>query len=453
MATAAANRRAAAPDALLASEEVAGRGPVSVLEFAPPRAPSALHGFRALRHHDFRLFYSGQLVSLIGTWMQDLAQSWLALVLTNSALALGLVGAVQFLPVLLFSTFGGTIADRAPKRWVLVGTQSAQMVLAFVLAALTFTHVVTYVDVLILALLLGTASSVDMPTRQAFVVELVGPKDLMNAIALNSSMFNAARLIGPSIAGLLIGIIGIDGCFFLNGLSFSAVIVSLLLMHPPAPAARGRAAFQGIWEDLREGLRYVRQAPSVLAVIVLVGLLGTFGYNFNVVLPILARNVLVVGATGLGWLTGAMGLGSLVASLGVAYFGGQPRPRVIVGAAAAFSVLEIALAPVSSYAVALALLVVIGASMVVVSAIANTYVQSSVPHRLRGRVMSIYSTVFVGTTPIGNTLAGAIAATSGTFGPLLLGGLMSLVGAVVVGRWLWNAPVKLGVQRHERARP
>ncbi|MGH2461330.1 MAG: MFS transporter [Chloroflexota bacterium] len=433
-------------------EEVAGRGPGSILEYAPPRAPAFLQGFRALRHRDFRLFYTGQLISLVGTWMQGLAQSWLVLVLTNSALALGLVGALQFLPVLLFSAFGGALADRAPKRWILVGTQSVEMVLAFVLAILTLTRLVTYVDVLILAVLLGINSSIDMPTRQAFVVELVGPKDLMNAIALNSSMFNAARLIGPAVAGLLIGVVGLAGCFFVNGLSFPAVIAGLLLMRPPSQPARGLGGGRAVLEDLREGFGYVRHTRSVLGVILLVGAVGTFGSNFNVVLPILARNVLGVGATGLGWLMAAMGLGSLVAALGIAYFGRGPRPRMIVTAAIAFSVVEIALAPVTTYAPALGLLVLIGAALVTISALANTYVQAVVPHRLRGRVMSIYTTVFVGTTPIGNTLAGAIAETTNAFGPLLLGGVATLIAALIVGIWLWNAPVKLPIQRHERAK-
>lgn len=428
-------------DALVASEEVAGRGPASVIELGPPRAAALLHGFRALRHRDFRIFYAGQSISLIGTWMQSLAQSWLVLVLTESPFALGLVGALQFLPVLLFSAFGGAIADRVPKRAVLVGTQTGEMVLAFVLAVLTLTGIVTYVDVLIVALLLGVNNSIDMPTRQSFVAELVEPRDLVNAIALNSSLFNAARLIGPALAGLLIGTVGIAGCFFLNGLSFIPVIFGLLQMHPSAPPGRIEASFQAIWTDLREGFRYIRGQRTALAVVILVGAIGTFGLNFNVVLPILARNVLGVGATGLGWLMAAVGFGSLLASLGLAYLAGEPHPHMIVVAAVAFSVLEIALAPVTSFSLALLLLVFIGGAVVTISALANTYIQLCVPHQLRGRVMSIYTTVYVGTTPIGNTLAGAIAETSGSFGPLLLGGLASLAATLCVARWLWNDSV------------
>jgi MFS family permease len=438
------------PDPLVASEEVAARGPASVLEFGPPRAPALLRGFRALRHRDFRIFYTGQLVSLIGTWMQSLAQSWLVLVLTSSALALGLVSALQFLPVLLLSAFGGAIADRQPKRWVLVGTQIGQMILAFILAVLTAEQMVTYVDVAILALLLGIASAVDMPTRQAFVAELVAPRDLTNAIALNSTLFNAARLIGPALAGFLIGSIGIAGCFFLNGLSFLPVIVGLLLIHPSPRPTTGRATFAGIWDDLHEGLRYVRRAKTVFSLIVLIGALSTFGFNFNVVLPILAYRELMIGATGLGWLMAAMGLGSLLASLRLAYLRGHPDLRMIVGAAVVFSLLEIALSTATSYALALVLLVLIGATMVIVSALGNTYIQLEVPHRLRGRVMSIYTTVFVGSTPIGNALSGAVAETAGAFGPLMLGGLASLSASIVVGRRIWKAPPKLAIRRHER---
>jgi MFS family permease len=418
---------------LVASETVAARGPGSVVETAPPRTPSFLHGFRALRHRDFRLFYGGQLISLIGTWMQSLAQSWLILVLTNSAIALGLVGALQFLPVLLFSAFGGTLADFAPKRQVLLATQTAQMLLAFVLAGLVFTGAATYFDVLLLALLLGVANSIDMPTRQAFVVELVGGDDLPNAIALNSSLFNAARLVGPALAGLLIGSIGIAGCFFLNGVSFLAVIVGLLLIRPSAQKHHRLRSFRQVWLNLREGFRYVCRAPTIVAVIVVVGVLGTFGANFNVVVPLMAANTLQVGAIGLGWLMAAMGLGSLVASLGLAYLSREPRPVVILGSALAFSVVEIALAPVTTFWLALVLLALIGATMVTVTAVSNTYIQLAVPHRLRGRVMSIYTTVFVGTTPIGNALAGGLAEQTGPFGPLFYGGLVTLAGALWFG--------------------
>jgi MFS family permease len=319
-----------------------------------------------------------------------------------------------------------------------VVTQTTEMLLALMLAVLVATHQVTYADVLILALLLGVANSIDMPTRQAFVVELVGPDDLMNAIALNSSLFNTARLVGPALAGLLIGVIGIAGLFYLNALSFIAVIVGLLLMHPPTLPPRHLSSFDQVWRDLREGLQYVQQMPLLVAVILLTGALGTFGANFNVVVPLLAAGSLHVGATGLGWLLAAMGLGSLVASLALAYLGREAHPRLLIGSGAAFALLEMLLAPVSSFNLALVLLTLIGAAMVTFSAVANTFVQLTVPHRLRGRVMSLYTTIFVGTTPIGNTLAGAAAELGGTFAPLFFGGLITLLATVALGPAIWG---------------
>ena len=425
------------PDALVASEQVAGRGPGSVVETEPPSAPSLLSGFRALRHRDFRLFFAGQFVSLIGTWMQSLAQSWLVLTLTGSAFALGLVGALQFLPVLFFSALGGTIADHLPKRQVLLVTQTVQMILAFILAFLVFQGTVTYSSVLVLALLLGMANAVDMPTRQAFVVELVGPEDLINAIALNSSLFNAARLIGPALGGLLIGIVGLAAAFFLNGVSFLAVIAGLLLMSPAMQPKRRLGSVKKVVLDLREGFRYVRHTTPIFGVILIMAVVGTFGANFNVVVPLMAQEM-GVGATGLGWLMAAMGFGSLVASLGLAYVGKEAHPAIILASAATFGVFEAALAAVNNFAPTLVLLAIVGSAAVLFSALSNTFIQLTVPHRLRGRVMSIYTTVFVGTTPIGNTLVGAIAQRTGTAGPLLLGGVLSVLAVVVFGRMLWK---------------
>jgi len=432
-------------DSLVACEVVAARGPGSIVDVAPPRTPSLLSGFRALRHRNFRLFFTSQLISLTGTWMQSLAQSWLVLTLTNSAFALGLVGALQFLPVLFFSSVGGTIADHVPKRRVLVITQSVEMILAFLLWFLVFEGIVTFASVLVLAFLLGVANAVDMPTRQAFVVELVEPDDLMNAIALNSSLFNAARLVGPALAGILIGLVGIGVAFFLNGVSFLPVIVSLLLMTVPAQPVRRLGSLKKITMDLREGFRYVRQTTPVLGVVLIMAAVGTFGANFNVVTPLMAQEM-GVGATGLGWLMAAMGFGSLVASLGLAYLGKEAHPGVMVGAAIVFGGFEIGLAAIQNFGPALVVLAIIGAAMVLFSALSNTFIQLAVPHRLRGRVMSVYTTVFVGTTPIGNTIVGALAERTGTAGPLILGGVLSVVAAILFGPLLWQG-------RDDRRRP
>ena len=266
----------------------------------------ALRWRGALRHRNFRLFWFGQLISLVGTWMQSLAQAWLVLLLTHDPIWLGFVAAIQFLPVLVLGLFGGVIADVLPKRRTIIGTQVASMLLAFVLAGLTFANVVQVWHILVLAALLGLVNAVDMPTRQAFVPEMVGRADITNAVGLNSAIFNAARIVGPAVGGLLIGALGVTACFFLNGLSFVAVIVGLLMMREAdlLPAARlaRPTSVRDVADTLAEGLRYVRATPVVLLAVVLVGLVSTFAMNFNVVAPALAQTVLGVGATGLGFL-------------------------------------------------------------------------------------------------------------------------------------------------------
>jgi predicted MFS family arabinose efflux permease len=401
---------------------------------SPPRL---FAGFRALRHRDYRLFFSGQLISLIGSWMQRLAQSWLVLSLTHSPFSLGLVGALQFLPMLVLLPFGGIIADRVSKRALLIGTQTSMMLLAFVLAALVWANTVTYAEILILAFLLGLANVVDNPTRQAFVVEVVGPEDLTNAIALNSTLFNMARLVGPAIAGLLIAGVGVAMCFFLNGVSFLAVIAGLILMRPtPAPPRRA-SSMAAVRSDLSEGFDYVRHSKPVLAMIALVGAVGTFGINFNVIVPILAGTTLGVGAVGFGWLMSSLGAGSLAGSLWVAYQTKAPRARLILVAGACFGVSLVLLSLARTYEVSLLLLALAGAGQIIFSAQANSFVQLLVPNRLRGRVMSIYMVFWAGTTPIGNALVGWLAESSAAFGPFLLGGVASIVAILAVVPSLW----------------
>src|SRR5207248_4939744 len=287
--------------------------------------PALARTFRALRNPNYRLYWLGQLVSLTGTWMQRIAQSWLVLQLTHSPLALGTVTTVQFTPILLFSLFGGVLADRAPKRRLLVCTQTVMALQALAFAVLIASGQIRLFEVYILAAVLGVANALDNPTRQAFVVELVGKEDLPNAVALNSTLFNTSRIAGPAVGGVLIATIGLAGCFYLNALSFLAVIGGLLLMDPARffagrPSRRGNVARQ-----IGEGLRYAVTTPDIALVVLLMGVLGTFGYNFTVVLPLLARDVLHSGAAGFGALTAAMGLGSLAAALGVAYHGRATR--------------------------------------------------------------------------------------------------------------------------------
>jgi MFS family permease len=402
--------------------------------------PRANEGVRrgtgaAFRHLNFRLFWTGQLVSLGGTWMQTLAQGWLILQLTNDdAFALGIVLAAQFLPVLVFGLFGGVVADAVPKRGTIIATQVASMALALALGILTVAGAVEVWHIIVLAFLLGCVNAVDMPTRQAFVIEMVGREDVANAVALNSAAFNAARIVGPAIAGIIIGAFGVSTCFFLNGISYVAVIAGLLAMHVDQIDARGGHRFGrsagAVVENLAEGLVYVRRTPVVLLAVVLVGVVSTFGMNFNVLVPVFAKDVLHVGASGFGFLMAAGGLGSLASALGLAY-AGRTSARIVVAGAATLGVLEVALGIVHIFPLALALMLGAGFGSIAMTASANTVIQLNVPDELRGRVLSVYTTVFVGSTPVGGIVAGALAARFGASAAFVVGGGLSLAAAAV----------------------
>ena len=391
------------------------------------------HAFMSLRHRNFRLFWFGQLISLIGTWMQSIGQAWLVLLLShNNALLLGAVGALQFLPVLIFSLFGGVIADKWPKRRLLLITQSSAMLLAFILFALTATHVVQIWHIFVLATILGTINALDMPTRQSFVVEMVGRDDVMNAVALNSSLFNTARIIGPGIGGLLIGWLGVAPLFVLNGLSFLAVIYGLAIMRPcellvvvhPKRAAGLRASMI----QLGEGLRYVRQSAIMLTIVLLVAAIGTFALNFNIILPLFAADILKVGAAGYGVMSAVTGLGSLVAALAIAAVGRKPSMRTLLCSGTALAFCEIGFAFSHIYPLSLLLLAGIGFSTISFSATANTALQTGSPDHLRGRIMGLYIVVFAGTTPIGNVFTGGLAGLWGAPISLIAGAAIALAG-------------------------
>ena len=399
------------------------------------------NGGRAFAHRNYRLFFAGQLVSLVGTWMQQVAQAWLVLDLTSDPFVLGLVTALAFLPVLVLGLFGGLIADALPKRQTLIATQTVQMVLAFVLFGLVVTDLVQVWHILVLATILGITNAVDMPTRQAFTVEMVGREDVANAVALNSAIFNGARIIGPAIAGLTIGFFGgdVSVAFLVNGISFFAVILAYAAMRPgdlqvPPVFARPHSVRE-VGASLAEGLRYVRRTELVLLATVTVGLVSTFGMNFGVTIPALAREVLRTDATGYGFLMTATGIGSLVAALGIA-FSGKSRPVIIplgaliLGGALAFT------AFVQVYPLALVAMLFVGFGAIGMAATANTTVQLAVPDELRGRVISVYTTVFVGSTPIGGLLMGWIASRFGVDVSLAIGGIGCLVTGVVMFAWL-----------------
>ncbi len=379
--------------------------------------------------------------------MQSVAQAWLVLALTGSPFALGLVAAAQFTPVLVFGLFGGLIADHLPKRRTLLATQVVSMVLAFALAILTATDTVQVWHIFVLATLLGLTSAVDMPTRQAFAVEMVGRDDIGNAVALNSASFNMARIVGPAIAGLSIAAFGTSMAFFINGLSFVAVLVGLWLIReeelnspPRIPRPTTVAA---VVENLVEGLAYVRQTRVVLLAVGVVGLVATFGMNFNVLVPAMSKDVLHAGAQGFGFLMAASGVGSLIAALTLAVVG-RPRPIVILGGALILGVLEVAFGLSRSFPLSLACMFGIGAGGIAMAATANTTIQLAVPDHLRGRVLSLYTTLFAGSTPIGGIAMGAIAASAGTPVALEVGGSLSALVGIVAWAWYRRRPQPAG---------
>jgi len=381
------------------------------------------------------MYFSGQVVSLIGSWMQNMAQGWLVLELTNSAFLLGLLQAVQFLPQLLLSLFAGVVVDRVDKRRLIIFTQSMLALQALVLAVLVWTGRARYWHVLILALVYGLVNTVDTPGRQAFVVEMVGREDLMNAIALNSSAFNGARIVGPAVAGLVIGAVGMGMAFFLNGVSFLAVIAALAFMQvvrKARPVTRGNT----ILGDVAEGIQYIVRAPDVMLPMLLIGLVSLFGMNFNIWVPVLAKIVLHEKATGYGFLMSFMGAGALAGALMLASVSHRgPKRSYLFGGAAALGVLEIFAAVLHGYWISSILLFWLGFSMITISATANSMIQMVVPDHLRGRVMAVYSLVFGGVTPLGALLAGSVTSAWGIAGGFGVGGSTTLLSLAAV--WVW----------------
>lgn len=385
-----------------------------------------LGGFRALRVRNYRLYWSGQLVSMTGTWVQTTAQALLVLQLTSSPLAVGLVAAFQFLPVMLLSLFGGVIADRVPRYRMILTTQTLAMILAAIFGALVGSGLIQLWHVYLLALTQGLINSLDTPVRQAFAVELVSREDRPNAVALNSIVFNTSRIIGPALAGLLIGPLGIAAMLYLNAASFLAVLVGLLRMDT-RQIVQGERRPARVLSQLREGLAYTWRTPEVLLVMILVGAIGTFGYNFSVTLPLIGGFILHTDPASYGLLGSALGLGSLAAAIANAYMGRFTPKRMLI-AAGAFSLLLGAVATTSVFMVSAILLFALGFAGISFSTAANTVVQLRVPDELRGRVSSLYFTLFAGSTPIGGLLIGGAASLFGVPDALLLCSSLCLVG-------------------------
>ncbi len=402
----------------------------------PPTGFGLARTFASLKHRNYRLFFAGQLVSLTGTWMQNVAQAWLVYQLTNSPFKLGVVAFAAGVPALIFSLWAGVVADRTPKRRLLLFTQTGMMLLAFVLAADMFLGAVQWWHVAVLAFLLGVANAFDAPARQAFVVEMVGRSELMNAIALNSAMFNSARIVGPALAGITLAALGAAWCFVLNGVSFLAVIGGLALMdvqpYVGAPAAESH------WTQMREGLSYVWHQTTVRSLLTLVAVSNLFALGFLALLPAFAQDVLHIGTVGYGLLSTALGVGALAGALILASLGDHSRKGMMLTAGnLTVPVVVIALALSRSYHLTLALLVIGGLGFMTQNATANTLLQKIVPDGLRGRVMSVYMMVFLGFYPIGSLVAGAVAERFGVPAGAAFG------GAVALGYGLylyWRAP-------------
>ena len=387
--------------------------------------------FSALRHRDFRLFLGGQLVSQCGTWVQTVAQGWLVLQLTDSALAVGLVTALGSFPILLLTLYGGVVADRVDKRRLVIVLQSLMLCEALALAVLTHQGWITVHLVMGLASFYGLLSAFEVPARQALVSEIVGREDLMNAIALNSSAFNVARVIGPSIAGALIATVGLAACFYLNAASYLAVIVGLVLMRVRRPAAPSRAPALGA---LKEGFGYIFGNRWPRALVTIVAGFSVFGASFLPMMPVYARDVLGLDAEGYGAILSAIGLGAAAGAIGMAATGGRiRRGRVVIATFALFGVLLSAGGYAAGFWTALAIFTAVGCLMAVNGILANTMLQLEAPDRLRGRVMGFYSFVVLGMAPFGAFQAGWVSERYGVRVSFAIGGAACVLMAAAVG--------------------
>ena len=402
---------------------------------------------RALRHRNFQLFFGGQLISLIGTWMQTVAQSWLVYKMTGSGLLLGAVGFASQIPVFLVAPIGGITADRANRQRVVIATQTASMILAFILAALTLTHKVQVWHIFVLAALLGVVNAFDIPGRQSFLVDMVGKDDLMNAIALNSSMFNGARVIGPAVAGILVARFGEGWCFFSNGVSYIAVIAGLMMMVNVQARARASSKTPPL-EHLIEGFQFVERTAPIRALLLLLGLVSAVGMPYTVLMPIFADKILHgggqefallihshdLGAVRLGILMGATGVGALLGALTLAMRSGvKGLSRWVSVCCAGFGVSLILFSFSKSFWISVALLLPVGYFIMLQMASSNTLIQVMVPDQLRGRVMSVYSMMFMGMAPLGALMGGALADRLGAPRTVGIGGI-----AAVLGSWWFS---------------
>ena len=393
--------------------------------------------FPALTHKNFRYFWFGQCISLIGTWMQRTAQQWLVYTITKSAFSLGILGAAQFGPMLIFSLFAGVLADRYPKKMMLIFTQVALMILALILAVLVWSGHIYYWEIIILAVALGLVNTLDMPTRQSFMVELVGRKDLTNAIGLNSSIVNLARIIGPAIAAILMTKVGAGFCFFLNGISFIPVIIGLSLISSKTIIVAKTTG--NMIKSIGDGLKYIIEKPVLTYAVFAVLAVGTFAMNTNVLFPVFADKVLHQGINGYGFLLSAMGIGSLVGALLVATKVREgPKRRTMFASSLVIATLLVMVFFIHSSFLAAITVAGIGFFNIIFMNTANATLQLNSSDEYRGRTMSVYALSLGGTTPIGNLFAGGFTQSYGpSVGFLMCGAITGILILVIMGRTLF----------------
>lgn len=399
---------------------------------------SAARGFEALHNRNYRLFWFGQLISLTGSWMQTTAHAWLVLQLSDgSPFQLGLVITVQFLPVMLFALMGGVLADRLPKRPTLMVTQSALMIQAAVFAALVLLGVIQLWQIYVLSMIQGIITAIDNPVRQAFLYEMVGRKDLVNAVGLNSMSFQGARIFGPAVAGVLIQTVGIGPSLALNALSFIPVIGALALMDPKALFPSPLAGDGSVLTKLKEGLGFAGHTPIVFSILIVSAFLGTFGFNFTVIVPLVAESVLHASAAEYGILSAAFGIGALVAALAVAYQRTITMRRLIISGTL-FSILLGLVALATTYWFSLLLFVLIGMFGITSATAINSLLQLNTPEQLRGRVLSINVLLVQGSTPIGGFFLGTVGELGGVMNALLFCALLCLCGVGTAATYYWR---------------
>ncbi len=399
---------------------------VPALAAAPP-AGLVRRTFRSLRVRNYRLFFFSQVVSMSGIWMQSVAQNWLVLQLTDSSVALGITVGLQFGPILVLGAWAGALADRVDKRRLLIATQSVAAGLALILGALTAADVVTVWMIWVLAALTGTVTALDIPSRQSFVYEMVGPDDLANAVGLNGVIINSSRIIGPALAGLLIAGVGVAPCFLINGASFIVVIVALALMRA-ADLWRGKPVSREPGQ-VREGLRYVWRTPELRVPLVMMAVVSTLAYNYSVVLPLMTKSVFGRGGGAYGVLSAAMGVGALIGALLMASRA-RPSQRLLVASTFAFGAVSLLLAVVPGYPAAVVLLVAIGGSAMLFNGSTNALLQLNAGNAMRGRVMALWAVVFLGSTPIGGPLTGLLVRGLGVRWAVAIGGFATLATGV-----------------------